>query len=166
MKTYYSQLGFRPALLVSLGLLTVSPLSAQTFSNLHNFADGSRPFASMTLVDGKLYGTTTSGSSSGDGTGGVCPLTAADGSHFPGRNVRRRPSGPLDAVGSGHAPKNRKKACNPADMGGKSAFDEPDGKAILRLRAERQSKFLSISANAGAVNQTSLSLVSKVSDPL
>ncbi len=71
MKSHLQHLFRLPALLLSLVSLTAGSLYAQTISNLHNFADGPADgrstFASITLVDGTLYGTTTSGGSSGNG---------------------------------------------------------------------------------------------------
>ncbi|MGP8200230.1 MAG: choice-of-anchor tandem repeat GloVer-containing protein [Limisphaerales bacterium] len=51
------------ALIVALGLISVSPLAAQTFTNLHSFSggnNGSEPAAGLVLSGNTLYGTATS----------------------------------------------------------------------------------------------------------
>jgi uncharacterized repeat protein (TIGR03803 family) len=64
---------------VSLGFFMTSSLSAQVFSNLHNFsktsatfpyftnADGANPYAALILTGTNLYGTAYGGGSNGDG---------------------------------------------------------------------------------------------------
>ncbi len=57
-------------ILLSLGVLASPLVQAQTFSVIHNFAggsDGANPLSGFLMVDGYLYGTASSGGSSGLG---------------------------------------------------------------------------------------------------
>lgn len=58
-----------------IGVLTMSPLQAQTFQVIHNFTgpDGSNPNAGLTMdAAGHLYGTTQTGGYQGGQCGGFC----------------------------------------------------------------------------------------------
>jgi uncharacterized repeat protein (TIGR03803 family) len=60
-----------PALAAGLALLFAAPLTAQTFTNLYNFTDGSdggNPRSALLLSGNTVYGTTEYGGSSGRGT--------------------------------------------------------------------------------------------------
>src|SRR5258708_37906276 len=60
-----------PVLTVALGLILTSQVTAQTFTNLYGFTggnDGGAPYAGLILSGNTLYGTTTAGGSSGNGT--------------------------------------------------------------------------------------------------
>src|SRR5258708_1795491 len=60
-----------PALTVALGLILTSQVTAQTFTNLYGFTggnDGGAPYAGLILSGNTLYGTTTAGGSSSNGT--------------------------------------------------------------------------------------------------
>src|SRR5258708_2019491 len=60
-----------PALTVALGLVLTSQVTAQTFTNLYGFTggnDGGVPYAGLILSGNTLYGTTTAGGSSSNGT--------------------------------------------------------------------------------------------------
>src|SRR5882762_467 len=60
-----------PAFTVALGLILTSQVTAQTFTNLYGFTggnDGGAPYASLILSGNTLYGTTTAGGSSENGT--------------------------------------------------------------------------------------------------
>src|SRR5882724_5891476 len=60
-----------PALTVALGLVMTSQVTAQTFTNLYGFTggnDGGAPYAGLILSGNTLYGTTTAGGSSSNGT--------------------------------------------------------------------------------------------------
>src|SRR6266403_3373 len=60
-----------PALTVALGLILTSQVTAQTFTNLYGFTggnDGGAPYAGLILSGNTLYGTTTAGGSSCNGT--------------------------------------------------------------------------------------------------
>src|SRR5258708_12010564 len=60
-----------PVLTVALGLVMTSQVTAQTFTNLYGFTggnDGGAPYAGLILSGNTLYGTTTAGGSSSNGT--------------------------------------------------------------------------------------------------
>src|SRR6266853_1711896 len=60
-----------PVLVVGLGSALVGQLAAQTFITLHNFSgnsDGANPQAGLFLSGNMLYGTTTYGGSTSNGT--------------------------------------------------------------------------------------------------
>src|SRR6266436_5679386 len=60
-----------PALTVALGLILTGQVTAQTFTNLYGFtggSDGGAPYAGLILSGNTLYGTTTAGGSSSNGT--------------------------------------------------------------------------------------------------
>src|SRR6267154_5430154 len=60
-----------PALIVALGLILTGQATAQTFTNLYGFTGGNYggvPYAGLILLGNTLYGTTTAGGSSGNGT--------------------------------------------------------------------------------------------------
>jgi uncharacterized repeat protein (TIGR03803 family) len=59
-----------PALIAGLGLIPAGRVTAQTFTNLHNFTglDGAEPHAGLILSGNTLYGTAQFGGSSGRGT--------------------------------------------------------------------------------------------------
>jgi uncharacterized repeat protein (TIGR03803 family) len=60
-----------PALIAGLGLIPAGRLTAQTFTILHSFTgggDGANPLAGLILSGNTLYGTASSGGSSGRGT--------------------------------------------------------------------------------------------------
>src|SRR6267378_3252948 len=60
-----------PALTVAFGLVMTSQVTAQTFTNLYGFTggnDGGAPYAGLILSGNTLYGTTTAGGSSSNGT--------------------------------------------------------------------------------------------------
>src|SRR5208282_2806387 len=61
-----------PVLLAALGLILAGRSSAQTFTNLHNFAgsprDGAHPQAGLIISGNTLYGATDSGGSASNGT--------------------------------------------------------------------------------------------------
>jgi uncharacterized repeat protein (TIGR03803 family) len=62
---------FLSALIVGLGLMVASRLTAQTFTTLYSFtngSDGANPEAGLILSGNTLYGTAYAGGSSGDGT--------------------------------------------------------------------------------------------------
>lgn len=58
------------ALIIGLSLLLSSRVSAQLFTNLHNFngADGASPYGGLIVSGNILYGTTKDGGSAGSGT--------------------------------------------------------------------------------------------------
>src|ERR1035437_1962300 len=82
MKTYIKNLFTRlggascvawvlPLLIAGLGLIPAGRVTAQTFTNLHSFTDGSDgafPLAGLILSSNTLYGTAEGGGSSGYGT--------------------------------------------------------------------------------------------------
>jgi uncharacterized repeat protein (TIGR03803 family) len=68
MKTYIKNLFLLPALIAGLGLIPAGRVTAQTFTNLHNFTGGSggaTPRAGLILSGATLYGTTYQNDSSG-----------------------------------------------------------------------------------------------------
>ncbi|HZL78639.1 MAG TPA: choice-of-anchor tandem repeat GloVer-containing protein [Candidatus Limnocylindrales bacterium] len=70
MKTCIKNLFLLPALIAALGLILAGRVTAQTFTNLHNFTgfDGAEPHAGLILSGNTLYGTAQFGGSSGRGT--------------------------------------------------------------------------------------------------
>ena len=70
MKTYIKNLFLLPALVAGLGLIPAGRVTAQTFTNLHNFTgfDGAEPHAGLILSGNTLYGTAQFGGSSSRGT--------------------------------------------------------------------------------------------------
>jgi len=54
-----------PVLIAALGLMLTGPVTAQTFTTLHNFdnEEGANPYGALTLSGNTLYGTTTYGGS-------------------------------------------------------------------------------------------------------
>ncbi|TAK96023.1 MAG: hypothetical protein EPO07_14885, partial [Verrucomicrobia bacterium] len=70
MKTSIKNPFLLTALILALGLITPCRVTAQNFTNLHNFtfgADGGLPNSSVTLSGNTLYGTAQFGGSSGNG---------------------------------------------------------------------------------------------------
>ncbi len=70
MKTRIKNLFLLPALLAGFALIPAGRVTAQTFTNLHNFtgvSDGANPYPGMILSSNKLYGTTSGGGSAGNG---------------------------------------------------------------------------------------------------
>jgi uncharacterized repeat protein (TIGR03803 family) len=64
MNIHIKKLFLLPALIVGLGLILPGQVSAQTFTNLHNFtfgSDGTSPQGNLVLSGNILYGTTQSG---------------------------------------------------------------------------------------------------------
>ena len=60
-----------PALIAGLGLILAGRVTAQNFTNLHNFTggtDGSTPLAGLIVSGNTLYGTAHDGGGSGNGT--------------------------------------------------------------------------------------------------
>src|ERR1035437_9405074 len=70
MKTHIKNLFLLPALIAGLGLIPAGRVTAQTFTNLHNFTgfDGAEPHAGLILSGNTLYGTAQLGGSAGRGT--------------------------------------------------------------------------------------------------
>ena len=71
MKTLTKNRFCFPALIAALGLMLAVPVTAQNFTNLHNFTggtDGAEPYAGLILSGNTLYGTAQLGGSSGNGT--------------------------------------------------------------------------------------------------
>src|SRR5438132_13817140 len=76
LKTLIKNLFLPSALVAGLGLMPTGPVTAQTFTTLHNFtalnsstnSDGARPPAGLISSGNTLYGTARQGGSSGDGT--------------------------------------------------------------------------------------------------
>src|SRR5438552_12989537 len=97
MKTRIKNLFLLSAFIAGLGLMLASPVTAQTFSNLHSFAgssDGANPYGGLALSSNTLYGTAYGGSSGNgtvfrvntDGTGftNVHSFTGSDGADLYG----------------------------------------------------------------------------------
>ena len=70
MKTGIKKLFLLVALTAGAGLMPAGRVTAQTFTNLHNFtgADGASPYGSLIVSGNILYGTTKAGGSSSNGT--------------------------------------------------------------------------------------------------
>ena len=72
MKTKLKQLSILFALITALGLKATDQAAAQTFTTLHSFneesADGVEPPAVATVSGNALYGTASSGGTTGSGT--------------------------------------------------------------------------------------------------
>src|SRR5438445_12823107 len=76
LKTLIKNLFLPSALVAGLGLMPTGPVTAQTFTTLHNFtalnsstnSDGARPRAGLISSGNTLYGTARTGGSSGGGT--------------------------------------------------------------------------------------------------
>src|SRR5690242_5396455 len=71
MTTSRKNLFLLSALIAGLGLIPAFRATAQSFVTLHSFADptdGAYPFAGLILSGNTLYGTTSQGGSSGNGT--------------------------------------------------------------------------------------------------
>src|ERR1043165_9846622 len=71
MKSGIKNLFLLLTLIVGFGFILAGRVTAQTFTNLHNFtggSDGANPWASLLLSGNTLYGAATSGGSSGNGT--------------------------------------------------------------------------------------------------
>ncbi len=70
MKTSIRHLFCLPALVAGLGLIPAGRVTAQTFTNLHNFTgggDGASPAAGLVLSGNTLYGTAGDGGTNGSG---------------------------------------------------------------------------------------------------
>src|SRR5438876_703151 len=79
MKTCIKNLFSVPVLILGLGLILEGQMTAQTFITLHNFtalsnspphgnSDGTAPYGQLVLLGNALYGTTSGGGGSGNGT--------------------------------------------------------------------------------------------------
>jgi uncharacterized repeat protein (TIGR03803 family) len=71
MKTQIKNLFYLPALITGLGLMLAAQVTAQTFTTLYSFTDGSDgagPYGGLILSGKTLYGTSSGGGSSGKGT--------------------------------------------------------------------------------------------------
>jgi len=71
MKTLIKNLFLLPVLIAGLGLLLTGRATAQTFTTLHSFtngSDGGLPYAGLILSGNTLYGTAQEGGTNGEGT--------------------------------------------------------------------------------------------------
>jgi uncharacterized repeat protein (TIGR03803 family) len=71
MKTHINKLFLLPALIAGLGLLLTGRMTAQTFTNLYDFTngtDGSYPWCGLVLSGNTLYGTAVRGGTNSVGT--------------------------------------------------------------------------------------------------